>query len=274
MEKVNVSQGTALIMLAISEGVVMAADDLVYRLDAGTPVPAETNVRKVFAMGNILIGTAGVLRCKQSAPISAEREAPQTVSIEYKFEDWIVEFIRARRNTSDNDPETVANALDAKMRETFKPVEILLEHGTWGDQSPGDRLASYVVAGYSKNFKNFHLFELGAEYNLEGNGVRYLTPIRHGTKLPKDLFFGEDQFFLRALEGVEPQAGTLRREMPRCLSSAAVVLPNIPEALQKLTASAVSLVRVEAEFNPNKVGRTVNAVIIDRAARKPYLAAF
>jgi hypothetical protein len=52
------------------------------------------------------------------------------------------------------------------------------------------------------------------------------------------------------------------------------VLPNIPEALQDVAASAVSLVRVEAKFNPNKVGDKVNAAVIDRRAKRTYLATF
>jgi hypothetical protein len=169
------NRGTTLIVIAIGDGVVMAADDLVYTLKDGVAVPAERNVRKVFATGNVLIGTAGTMRAKKSGQLIAVGETPQTVVIKYKFEDWIIEFIQRQRRASDNDPEAVANDLDAKMRETFKPVEVFLEHGGWGDHTPGDRLVNYAIAGYSKNFKNFHLFELGAEYNPEGNGLRYLN---------------------------------------------------------------------------------------------------
>jgi hypothetical protein len=111
-------QGTTLILFAVGEGVVMAADDLIYALLDGKPIPAERNVRKVFAMGNILIGTAGIMRAKQNGQLTAIGETPQTVSIEYKFEDWIVEFIRAHRSASDNDPQVIADALNTKMRET------------------------------------------------------------------------------------------------------------------------------------------------------------
>lgn len=160
------------------------------------------------------------------------------------------------------------------MRETFKPVEVFLEHGAWGDHTPGDRLVSYVVAGYPKNFKNFHLFEIGAEINSEGNGLRYLTPIQHDTELPKDLFFGEDEFFLRALEGIEPQARVFGHELSKCVNAVVVLFPKAPETLQVLVARAVSLVKVEAEFNPNKVGGTVHAVMLDRVAKKSQLATF
>jgi hypothetical protein len=267
-------RGTALIVLAVNEGVVMVADDLVYALKGGVAVPAERNVRKIFAAGNILIGTAGTMRAKQSGQLTAVGEAPQTVAIEYKYEDWIVEFIRGQRSASDSDPEAVADALYTKMRETFEPVEVFLEHGGWGDHAPGDRLVNYVVAGYSKNFKNFHLFELGVEYNPEGNGLRYLAPIRHAQKFPQDLRFGEDESISRVFGGLEPETSVRRRLWSECLKRMDAILPAIPEPLQDTVASAVSLVKVEAKFNPNKVGDTVKVLVLDRAAKKRHLATF
>src|SRR5713226_3665457 len=67
--------------------------------------------------------------------------------------DWIVAFIRDQRRASKNSPRDIANALYEKMLETFKPVETLIENGRWGDNGPGDRIVSYVIAGYPKNFK-------------------------------------------------------------------------------------------------------------------------
>jgi hypothetical protein len=267
--------GTSHITLAIAQGVVMAADDLVYYPQSSVAIPAERNVRKVFEIGNnILIGTAEIMRAEESRRLVAHGETPQTIAIKYKFEDWIIEFIKGQRHASDNDPEAVANALYAKMRETFKPVEVFLEHGRWGDYAPGDRLVTYIVAGYAKNFKNFHLFEFGAEFNPEANGLRYIAPIRHETKLPKELYLGEDKFMLRAVAGQEPEAGVLQEAWFRYFDSATVVLPNIPEALQESVAVAVSLVKIEAKFNPDKVGDTVNVVVIDKRAKRTYVANF
>jgi hypothetical protein len=268
-------KGTSLITLATDAGVVMVADDLVYYAQSSVAIPAERNVRKVFAMGNnILIGTAEIMRAVKSGQLIGVGETPQTIAIKYKFEDWIIEFIRGQRNVPDNDPKAIANALHAKMRETFKPVEVFLEHGCWGDHSPGDRLVNYIVAGYAKNFKYFQLFEFGAEFNPEGNGLRYIVPISHETKLPKNLFLGEDKFIQRALAEQEPEAGVRMQVWSSCVASATAVLPNIPEALQDAIASAVSLVKVEAKFNPDKVGDIVNVAVIDRRAKRHYLANF
>lgn len=270
----DVCRGTTLIVLAVGDGVVMVADDLIYQLKAGVALPAESNVRKVFTMGSTLIGTAAMLRCKDSMQIGAEGEAMETVAIEYKSEDWIVEFIRAQRGASNSNPETVANALYAKMRETFKPVEVFLERGGWGNESPGERLMTYVVAGYSKNFQNFYLFELGAEINLGGDGLRYLAPFRHEHEFPHEFYLGEDEFLTRAVQGTEPQAGAFRNFLQGLRDTVNGALPNIPKSLQELVALAVSLVKVEAQFNPDKVGMVVNAAVIDRVAKKSNLATF
>lgn len=80
---------------------------------------------------------------------------------------------------------------------------------------------------------------------------------RCGRPLSQWKSFSNDEFIQRALAEQEPEAGVRKQAWSRCVDSAAAVLPNIPEALQDTVASAVSLVKVEAKFNPNKVGDTV-----------------
>jgi len=268
------TQGTTLIVIAVSEGVAMVADDLLYELRAGAPVPAKSNVRKIFAMGSILIGTAGTLRCKDGGQLSTGGELSETVSIEYKSEDWILEFIKAHRSAPRNEPQSVSNALYEKMRLTFKPVEVLLEHGAWSDYSPGDRFVTYIVAGYAKGFKNFQLFELGAEFNSEGNGLRYIAPFRRDHQIPHEFYLGEDEFLTRAAQGVQPQVAAFQRVVSELLGSHSVKMPKVPQSLQRVVATAVGLVKTEAEFNPNKVGKTVYAILIDRLGKKTHLAVF
>jgi len=276
-------RGTTLITLAVPEGVVMAADDLVYEyeLETGKATPLERGARKVYAMGSILIGSSNTMRCSCSGRLVSKDEPQESidVSIEYKFEDWIVDFIRERRGATDSSPKVFADALYQRMLDTFKPVEIMLEYGGWKDYKPGDRLVNYLVAGYASNYKNLQLLEIGAEY-MEGRRLRYLGPLQHETnsawsmKQPKDVYFGEDECFLKALDGIEPQSGVGQREASKCLATTANLFPRMPKALRELTANAVALVKVEAEFNPNKVGTTVNAAILDRVTKRHYLATF
>lgn len=179
-----ITRGTTLITLAVPEGVVMAADDLVYEQEqGGEAVPSERGVRKLYAMGSVLIGSSGMMRSSCGGRL-VSREQPENsidVSIEYKFEDWVVDFIRANRGTGDSSPKVIADALYEKMRNTFKPVEIMVEHGGWRDYNPGDRLMNYMIAGFAPNYKNLQLFEIGAEY-IEGRQLHYIEPRLHETK--------------------------------------------------------------------------------------------
>ena len=43
------SHGTTLLAIHIAEGCAMAADDMIYTIQNGSPVPSLTNVRKVFS---------------------------------------------------------------------------------------------------------------------------------------------------------------------------------------------------------------------------------
>jgi 20S proteasome alpha/beta subunit len=97
--------GTTLIAVAIPDGIVMAADDLMYSEQGGEPSPLRNGVHKVFAVGqNILIGSAGLLSHS---------------GIEYQIENWMAEFVDAHDDASTKRPSDIAAALETKMRDTF-----------------------------------------------------------------------------------------------------------------------------------------------------------
>lgn len=279
-------RGTTLIVQGISEGVVMVADDLIYARRDGVAVPVET-ARKVFAFGSVLIGSAETLRVSEPIdadmlPLMAEHypiapgagEGTNPAWITYRFEDWIIEFIREQRTKAPDNPMSIAKALDSKMRHTFKFVEILLRHGRWDDWVRGARFASYVVAGYSQRFKQLELIELGIEYDsgVEGNTLKYTGPIPHDSQ--NDLYLGEDQFFPRALQRLEPQFTSFQQKVETCFATADEKFPAVPERLRELAANLAARVKVEAQFNPTKVGATVKVAVLDRRARRHYLASF
>jgi hypothetical protein len=121
------------------------------------------------------------------------------------------------------------------------------------------------------DFKYLHVIEFAAEINADGNGIRYIPPSQHPTNIPEfNLGLGEDKFIERAIEGTEPEASVRQREWAACLKSIPSVIPNSPESLQDIIASAVSLIKVEAQFNPKKVGTTVHVVAIDKYRRRTY----
>jgi len=53
--------GTALLCFATEHGIFLAADDLVYAEQEGHAIPLHRDFRKVGAINNTLIGTAGLL---------------------------------------------------------------------------------------------------------------------------------------------------------------------------------------------------------------------
>src|SRR5271157_1609240 len=106
--------GTTLMAVMTVDGIVMAADDLVYAEKGGTVIPSENGVQKVFVLGNnILIGSAALMR---------------HAGIKYKFEDWISEFIRVHQSSDGvNLPSETASDLERKMRHTLKAIESMPE---------------------------------------------------------------------------------------------------------------------------------------------------
>jgi hypothetical protein len=234
----------------------MAADDLMYSEQEGKAIPMATGVPKVFAFDSILIGSAGIAFCDP---------------LKYKLQDWITDFIHAQRSATDKRPKAVAEAIHAKMRETFEPVDAIVKQGKWKSHGPGERLVGYVVAGYTKTFTKPYIYEVGTEVNADGCGLRYIPPIH---RPDNDLRIGEDKFLLLAVDGKEPQSSLWHAFFDDILSGVTGTLPNLPEALQDAVASCVSLIKVEAQFNPDKVGQTVNATVIDRASRQVFFATF
>jgi hypothetical protein len=256
-------RGTSLVAISISEGAVVAVDDLLYNFESGVPVPAEHDVRKVFVSDNVIIASAQLIKARLWHP----------VSFEYNLKDWIMEFIKLKRGTPEKEPNSVSTAMYNKMRATFRPVNTMLQSGSWENQTAGDRIVSYIVAGYTKKFADFHLFEIAAQVNSEGNGLSYISPKRYPAG-PQMFRLGEDESIEKAINEVQPFSDLRKKSWESCVAQASTALPTIPERLQDAVASAVSLVKLESQFNSQKVGSTVNVAVIDRGDRTAHSATF
>ena len=236
----------------------MAADDLVYVEKGAKAIPRFNGVTKVFVCSqNVLIGTAGMMLYER---------------LEYKADDWIAELIQSQGSANPIPrPDDIAFALQEKARKTFQRIETSPDDGSWQLYKPGEWLVSYVVAGYGSSFHRPYVFELGVRVNDKHQRLIYPPPMRKQTQV---LFFGEDQFWVRASNRIDPEyaewVAILERTKPIILGS----FPSIPSSLQKLAASTISFVKVEAQFNSNKVGSGVNVVLIDRHAKKSFAGTF
>ncbi len=133
---------------------------------------------------------------------------------------------------------------------------------------------NYVVAGYTKNFKRPYIFEIGVEINRNNDGLSFIGPIHHQKPLPQNVRFGEDHFYERADAGLEPEHSVWESSMDAVRAEVNQDLSNVPQPLRLLVEGTVGLIKVEAHFNPQKVGSKVNVVLIDRNTRSVLSMAF
>jgi hypothetical protein len=235
----------------------MAADDLVYAERSGHPIPGANCIQKISTLSsNILIGSAGLM-------IHPE--------IDYEYENWISSFITAHETDLTKRPSDIATALETRMRNTMKPIESGGESGFWMTHRIGERIVTYIVAGYAESFHQPYLFEFGAEINQDGTGLHYVQPIRHRDS---SILVGEDESLTRAQQGLDPEYSARESILAEVTVNVHEYLPQIPISMQEAVASVVSFIKVEARFNPQKVGNGVRLGLIDRKKRDSYTAVF
>jgi hypothetical protein len=259
MAAMPTGSGTSLICVAIDDGVFLAADDLVYVERDGQALPLSTNFRKVCGTERILIGTAGLM---------------VHTDIKYDVQVWVRDFINTHAASLSEIPSSVAEGIFEKLKETFRPAESLVAQDVWKGYLPGDRLVNYVVAGYTKNFKRPYIFEVGVEINRNRDGFAYISPIHHHKALPHNVRFGEDHFMERADAGIEPEHSLWASSVDAALPDVASAFPNITPAFQESVACTVGCIKVEAHFNPQKVGSEVHVALIDRHSQACLSATF
>ncbi len=243
--------------MAMDEGIIMAADDLVYVEKGGTPIPTLYGVSKVrVAAENILIGSVGMMTHPK---------------IKYSFDVWVSSFIETQRNCGTiQRPSEFAAALRSELRKTMEGIASSPEEGGWQGYKPGEWLVSFNVAGYAETFQQHYLFEVGAQVDSKGH-FTYPPPRQHRTD---KIRFGEDEFLMRAVSRIEPQHTEWISGQDRIGPTIGAALQDIPRSLQEALISIVSLIKVEAKFNTQKVGSGVFVVGIDRITKSSFAANF
>jgi hypothetical protein len=102
--------------------------------------------------------------------------------------------------------------------------------------------------------------------NQHSNGAIKLV-----SEFPQELVVGEDEFIGKVSSGIQPMFGIWEKRRSECFDSIGTMVPNnVPKSLRDAVASIAALIKVEAQFNSQKVGGTVNVGLIDRVARKTY----
>jgi hypothetical protein len=192
----------------------------------------------------------------------------------YDLTEFITDIINKFESEGNGLPSAFADQTYQRLRHSFAPAEPFVRQGIICAQQPGDRLLSYVVAGYTKNFKLPYVFELGVEINCGNNGLVYLAPIAHKKPLPRMVRFGEDYYYERAGKGFEPEQSALDRAIDTVLPKVISAFPDIGSTLQESVACTVGCIKVEAQFNSDKVGSRVNVVLVHRDSRSTLFGSF
>jgi hypothetical protein len=262
----KLEQGTTLVVLSTDDGVVMAADNLAYSDTASGPQSAHDPVQKVFACGErLIVGSAAALVFSfRGVPIRGMDGTLHTLSFEYKFQDWIEQFVSMESSVSYKDAYSLGSAIHDKARQTFQPVDIMLKAGYRADEKPRERFVTFVVGGYSQDFQHFALFEIGIEVNADGNGLVY-SPLRD---CEKNFFcVGETELLQKALARQRPFDEMGAKFSRSSLKAVREVLPNVGASLHEMVTFCVGLIRLEAYYNPKKVGRSVTVCLIEKSSR-------
>jgi len=251
--------GTTLICHAMDDGVFLAADDLLHFEQDGEPAPHNRDFRKVGTLGGILIGSAGIMM----DPHTNYRVTDCTATLSKRFDDDAPQL-----------PSVVAEAIFDELQKTFAPSRHLVVQGAWKSYKPGGRLLSYLVVGYTKNFKSPYVFELGVEINSANDDLRFVAPFRRESKLPQTVLIGEDAFIERAKAGHQPEQSARDEIASAVFPEILRDFPNSTEALQIRLASVVASIKVEARFNPTRVGSRVFVALTDRHRRATLAASY
>jgi len=254
-----VLSGTTLICHAMNDGVFLAADDLLHYEQDGGPLPHNRDFRKVGTLGGVLIGSAGIM----ADPHTNYRVTDCTRKLSERLGDAVPQL-----------PSVVAEAIFDELQNTFAPSRHLVVQGAWKSDTPGGRLLSYLVAGYTKNFKRPYVFELGVEINPANDDLRFVAPFRRDAHLPQTVLIGEDKFIHLANAGHEPEQSACDEIISTVFPEILRDFPNATEALKIRLASVVASIKVEARFNPTRVGSRVFVAMTDRHRRATLAASY
>lgn len=219
------------------------------------PVAAQREFKKFCVIGEkFVVGTVGMICCPQ---------------IEYEFENWIAawastEFAALSPKTLDR----VASSLYKQMGKSIKALEGLPDNALWKSDPrvdlPVDLLVEYVVAGYDDGVPK--LLKFAAHINRNDRRIEEI-PI-HWCDNPTILGNRE---FLSKIDCPGNERELYFRIKNEIRSRPAEMLPSCG---QKLLFDAVARIKVEAHFNYERVGGTINAVVIERETGLASLFAF
>lgn len=255
--------GTTIVALHCPDGFVVAADSLgiIQTLD-GKPehiIPAAESKLAVCGK-DFICATAG------ANPIHWQEG---NINIEYHFQNWIA----AIKSENQCCVRNFANAVRDRARATFQDMDRLMrKEEFWkSDISQGGALTVYQIVGFDPGEIPV-VCKVYVEFDKKHRKLSYPDPTcaradasnRVSLHIPS---YTQFQNVLQSQTRGTPQAIRLTELIGQTGPIAKALIPNASSDLQTLLAAAVSLVRVESEFNPQRVGGAVTVGILARGQK-------
>jgi len=241
--------------LFAGDGVVMAADGLEWEEQPTGDPSHPYERRKVHAKPKIAVCN-GVLLCGE-AGMNPVRINEKGIKVEYDFQEWIAS-IGANHKSS---VRQYAETIQAKFRDTFRDMDAAFKFDefwqSWLAAAPV--FISYQIAGFDGETPQ--VCSIVVKINRATRRLEYLAPecktptwTRPGTVMYYPIFAGYHENIDEAWKLGTPQASRYAELEPSMLAAVRILLPNASPALHAVVAKAITLIRVEGQFNPEKVG--------------------
>jgi hypothetical protein len=270
------SSGTSIVAAMSDDGIILASDGLTVFKSVNPEMPladsfAPADPKVAICAGRFLCATAGVnpLVTKNLSEIQPGLDVP--VNLEYHFQSWLP-VLDEKSNASVLD---YAKLLQEKARITFKDLDLVLSTDNfWKTQFAAHRvLIDYFVVGYDGDRPS--ICEVVLKTDRDTRKMIYEPPeckFPDPTELPV-LPFGEQQHILAAKVPGTPEASYYLELREGNRATARTLFPQAPPSFQNLIAQVTTLIRVEGQLNPEKVGGITTVGVIPKG-QKPSLLQF
>ena len=264
--------GTIVVIAVTEDGVIVGADHLQEQKSLRFPDKAERMVvdkPKVVPCGEFICAAVHQQSADLDFSVETEPGVWKRWQFKYNFNSWIAKLIEEHAESSHRDVESFARLVAKKARETFEPVNVLLKTEARVAYQGSEAAAMFIVGGYDKDSKLPQIFRVPLKIDWKNLGLELSIPEKifpqfEEESLPTTFMAGYRQNAVAADKGLDPQFSRAQVLLKMWLERMRVRLAKYPSSLQEAAAKVTTLVEVEGEFNPEKVGGPTTIVILRR----------
>ena len=173
-----------------------------------------------------------------------------------------------------HDPWGAASAIAARARLDFEAIATSLRNGGFPRHGPGDKIVTYLVAGYAPGDGEPCCIDVAVKVNGDRNGLEHGEP----TSCPAPsstgevwlTWLGEAEHHTRARQELEPEATEFAAKQQRVGKHIGTRIPGIPASLGEIAAHLAALIKVEGKHNPRRVGTRAFISVIERGTNRVF----